>query len=210
MILNAENPFTCGNFWAAELPRNSHREPSDAIMRDSPPGKNTQARTLAADRADEPSISIEWELRSKAVVGGTFPGGEPTPFFRRLEDSMSRTVPSVSGTEEHEPEHAKDQDRETGGRHKESEHRWPRLGLPRLGRGFDDLTLLSRCHAGLDSLMSRQNVRARYRGNALFQMMFRALPQSHAASHEQGCGPSATPACGRLDCDQSTGTSRHG
>src|ERR1700732_4220415 len=136
----------------------------------------------------------------KSSFTGNISGWRADASFRRLEDSMSRTVPSVSGTEEHEPEHAKDQDREAGGRHKESEHRWPRPGLPRLGRGFDDLMLLSRCHAGLDSLDVAPEC-ARYRGNALFQMMFRALPRSHAASHEQGCGPSATPACGRPDRD---------
>ena len=59
---------------------------------------------------------------------------------------------SVSGAEEHEPERAKDQYRKAGGDHEEGEHRWPGLGLPRFGRGFDGLTLLSRCHAGLDFL----------------------------------------------------------
>jgi hypothetical protein len=54
--------------------------------------------------------------------------------------------------EEREPEHAQDQNREAGGGYEQGEHRGARLGLPRLGRGIDDLTLLSRCHAGLDFL----------------------------------------------------------
>jgi hypothetical protein len=33
------------------------------------------------------------------------------------------SVLSVSGTEEHEPEHAQDQDREVGGGYEQSEHR---------------------------------------------------------------------------------------
>jgi hypothetical protein len=59
---------------------------------------------------------------------------------------------SVSGPEEHEPEHSQDQDRKAGGDREQGEHRRPRLGLPRFGRGFDGLMVLSRCHAGLDCL----------------------------------------------------------
>jgi hypothetical protein len=57
-----------------------------------------------------------------------------------------------SGAEEHEPEHGQNQYGKAGRDHEQSEHRRPRPGLPRFGRGFDDLTLLSRCHAGLDFL----------------------------------------------------------
>ena len=79
---------------------------------------------------------------------------------------MSRTVRFASGTEEHEPEHAQDQDGEAGGGYEQGEHRGARLGLPRLGRGFDGLTLLSRCHAGLDFLGAARDFAARCPGNA--------------------------------------------
>jgi hypothetical protein len=61
-------------------------------------------------------------------------------------------IESGSGVEEHEPEHAKDQDRKAGGDGEKRENRRPRLGLARFGRGFNDLTLLPRCHGGLDFL----------------------------------------------------------
>ena len=70
-----------------------------------------------------------------------------TELSLRRREEFDVVVPSVSGTEDHEPEHAQDQDREAGGDYKQGEHRGTRLGLPRLGRGFDGLTLLSRCHA---------------------------------------------------------------
>lgn len=98
------------------------------------------------------------------------------------------SVLSVSGTEEHEPEHAQDQDREAGGGYEHGEHRGARLGLPRLGRGFDGLTLRSRCHAGLDLLDVARMLDARCQGNACFQMMFRVLLRSDTASHEEESG----------------------
>src|SRR3984893_8193392 len=58
-----------------------------------------------------------------------------------------------SGAEEHEPDHAQDQYRKPGRDCKESENRWAGFGLAGLGRGFDDLTMLSGCHAALDSLV---------------------------------------------------------
>jgi hypothetical protein len=83
----------------------------------------------------------------------------PTNSQRKLSDAIMRdshfrknTKPrvSVSGTKKHEPENAEDQDRKSRGNRQEREHRRPRLCLPCFGRGFDDLTLLSRCHGGLD------------------------------------------------------------
>jgi hypothetical protein len=55
-----------------------------------------------------------------------------------------------SGAKEHEPHHAENQYRKAGGDEEERKHRRPGLGLPRFGRRFDDLAVLSRCHADLD------------------------------------------------------------
>ena len=102
------------------------------------------ARPSGANRA---SISFELELTLEGSFSGNiFRCGLSYPLGDE-RNSMSSNVPSVSGTEDHEPEHAQDQDREAGGDYKQGEHRGTRLGLPRLGRGFDGLTLLSRCHA---------------------------------------------------------------
>ena len=61
----------------------------------------------------------------------------------------------VSDAEEYEPDHAEDQDRETGGDKQERKYRRARLRLPRFGWCFDDLvlvdlTLMLCCHGGLD------------------------------------------------------------
>src|ERR1700693_4137106 len=69
----------------------------------------------------------------------------------------ARATPS--GTEEHEPEHAEDQDSESGRRREQREYRGPGLSLARLGWGLDDPTLFSRCcHGGLKCL-ARANPR---------------------------------------------------
>jgi hypothetical protein len=57
---------------------------------------------------------------------------------------------AISDAEEHEPDHAEDQDREAGGDKQESKYRRPRLSLPRFGWRFDDLALVLCCHGGLD------------------------------------------------------------
>jgi hypothetical protein len=54
-----------------------------------------------------------------------------------------------SGAEEHEPDRAEDEDREPGRDGEEGKHRRPGLGLAGFGRGFDNLTILSRCHGAL-------------------------------------------------------------
>lgn len=53
------------------------------------------------------------------------------------------------GAEEHEPDNAQDQDGKTGGNGEQRKHRRSGLGLPRLGRGFNNLTLSLRCHDSL-------------------------------------------------------------
>src|ERR1700676_1297471 len=60
--------------------------------------------------------------------------------------------PRALGAEEHKPDHAQDQDRKSGRDAQKGEHRRPGLGLAGLGRGFDDLAMLSRCHGALYSL----------------------------------------------------------
>jgi len=74
--------------------------------------------------------------------------------LRRREEFHVVERALFSGTEDHEPEHAQDQDGEAGGDYKQGEHRGARLGLSRLGRGFDGLMLLSRCYAASISLKS--------------------------------------------------------
>jgi hypothetical protein len=98
----------------------------------------------------EPASPLELALEGN-FSANIFRCGPSHP-LRDEKNSMLSNVPSVSGMEEREPEHAQDQNREAGGGYEQGEHRGARLGLPRLGRGFDDLTLLSRCHAGLDFL----------------------------------------------------------
>ncbi len=74
---------------------------------------------------------------------------------------------SFSGSEEREPDRAEDQYRKAGGDDKQSQHRRSRLGLPRFGRRFDDLALLSRCHGALDFLCHAEAIcsfGAGYRG----------------------------------------------
>jgi hypothetical protein len=65
----------------------------------------------------------------------------------------------VSDAEEHEPDHAQDQDREAGGDKQESKYRRPGLSLPRFGWRFDDLALVLVlcCHGGLDFFRWRAN-----------------------------------------------------
>src|SRR5581483_2902282 len=53
--------------------------------------------------------------------------------------------------EEHKPDHCEDQDREPGRYRQQREHRRSRLGLPRLGGGFDDPAVLCRRHGDLQS-----------------------------------------------------------
>jgi hypothetical protein len=59
---------------------------------------------------------------------------------------------SLSGAKEHEPDHTQDQNGKAGGDYQEREHRRPGFGLPRLGRGFDDLTFVLHCHGSLNPL----------------------------------------------------------
>jgi len=54
-----------------------------------------------------------------------------------------------SDAEEHEPHNAEDQDRKPGGSRQQREHRRTRLGLARLGRGFDNPAISFCCHRGL-------------------------------------------------------------
>jgi hypothetical protein len=120
MIWNAEIFATWEPLARRSCPTNSQRKLSDAIMRDSHFRKNTK-----------PRVSVKSSPASK----------------RRA--TVVRSA-SVSGTKKHEPENAEDQDGKSRGNRQEREHRRPRLCLPCFGRGFDDLTLLSRCHGGLD------------------------------------------------------------
>jgi hypothetical protein len=60
-----------------------------------------------------------------------------------------------SDAEEHEPDHAENQDREASGDKQEGKYRRSRLSLPRFGWRFDDLVfvdlaLMLCCHGGLD------------------------------------------------------------
>ena len=50
------------------------------------------------------------------------------------------------GPKEREPDDAENQDREARRDRQQREHRRPGFGLARLGRGFDDLPVLFRCH----------------------------------------------------------------
>jgi len=77
--------------------------------------------------------------------------------------------------EEHEPDHAEDQHGQPGRDRKQREHRWPRLGLSRLRRGFDDPVLLSGCHGALDSWDGARlaGPRGAHDGNAGSATLFR-------------------------------------
>jgi hypothetical protein len=56
----------------------------------------------------------------------------------------------ASRPKEDEPEDAEDQHGKSRRDCEKREHRRSGFALPGLGRGFDDLTLLSRCHGSLD------------------------------------------------------------
>ena len=127
------------------------------------PRQPQNARPSGANRA---SISVELELTLEGNFSGNIFWCGPSHPSGDEKNFMSSNMPSVSDTEEHEPEHAQDQDREAGGGYEQGEHRGARLGLPRFGRGFDDLTLLSRCHAGLDFLDVVRILDAGCQGNA--------------------------------------------
>jgi len=84
------------------------------------PRQPQNARPSGANRA---SISFELELTLEGNFSGNiFRCGLSYPLGDE-KNSMSSNVPSVSGTEDHEPEHAQDQDREAGGGYKQGEHR---------------------------------------------------------------------------------------
>ena len=55
----------------------------------------------------------------------------------------SAPAPLPSSAEEHEPDHAQDQDCQPGRNRQQRQHRRAGLGLARLGRGFDDLAMSS-------------------------------------------------------------------
>jgi hypothetical protein len=76
-------------------------------------------------------------------------GGNNPP---ATDENLRKSPPPIflSGAEEHKPDYAQDQDRQTGGRQQEGKHRRPGLCLTHAGRSFDDPTLLSICHADLD------------------------------------------------------------
>jgi hypothetical protein len=71
-------------------------------------------------------------------------------FFRPSPNRYGASLFRGSDAEEHEPDHAQDQDREAGGDKQERKYRRPGLCLPRFGWRFDDLALLLWCHGGLD------------------------------------------------------------
>src|SRR5882757_11505799 len=65
--------------------------------------------------------------------------------------SMLMRYHSASHAKEHEPDDRQDQDRKPGRDREQCEHRRARLGLPRFGRSFDDLTVSFRCHGDLSA-----------------------------------------------------------
>jgi hypothetical protein len=62
------------------------------------------------------------------------------------------------GTEEHEPDNAEDQDGKAGGNSEERKHRRSGLGLPRFGRGFNNLPLSLRRHDGLNPVSGQSRL----------------------------------------------------
>jgi hypothetical protein len=75
-----------------------------------------------------------------------------SPLKAQLDLAVDGGAPPASlrsRPEEHEPDHAKDQDREPRGYRQEREHRRARFGLTGLGWGFDDLAMSLRCHMDL-------------------------------------------------------------
>jgi hypothetical protein len=69
--------------------------------------------------------------------------------------ASSRSTTKISGPKEYEPKDAQDQDGKAGGNDHEREDRRPGFSLTRLGRSFDDLTVLLRCHGSLIQLTAR-------------------------------------------------------
>src|SRR5947209_16747322 len=75
----------------------------------------------------------------------------------------------LSGTEEHEPDHGKDQDRKPGRDREQRKYRRPGLALACFGRGLDDpMSLFGGCHGPLNARHAAtddRHVRAiKYRG----------------------------------------------
>ena len=58
---------------------------------------------------------------------------------------------TILGAEEYEPDDAQDQNRKAGRDRQQRQYGGSGFGLPRLGRGFDDLAVSLRCHGDLFS-----------------------------------------------------------
>lgn len=84
-------------------------------------------------------------------------------------------VRSASGAEKRKPDDSQDQNGETCGDRKQREHGRARLGLSRLGRRFNNLTLSLGCHHSPISLQGKPLPAAVHDGNARFTIVFRGL-----------------------------------
>src|SRR5882672_10182117 len=110
------------------------------------------------------AFALELGLSGSPTAAGPFLREEPSngrraPLAKGRAPFGGQSDLSCSGAEEHKPDHAEDQHRQTGGYRQKGKHRRPGLGLTGFGRGFDDLVVSSRCHGALASLDLGKNAR---------------------------------------------------
>jgi hypothetical protein len=92
------------------------------------------------------------------AIGCSAPASEQFGGSRPLSAKRGRwkRMPEqFSGAEEYEPDHGQDQYRQSEGHGEEGQDGRPGLTLTSFGRGFDDPTVLSRCHGALDQQVRR-------------------------------------------------------